>query len=368
MKKMGFGLMRLPLAETGNQTAVDFDQVCRMADMFMARGYNYFDTAATYHGRNSEIAFRKAVAERYPRESFVITDKLSFWIVKKEEDFRPFFSGQLERLSVDYIDNYFIHAINESTYKLAEKTHAFDFLKELKESGKVKRTGISYHDNAQLLDRILTEHPEIETVQLQINYLDWEDERIQSRKCYEICVKHNKPVVVMEPVKGGALANVCDTAKEKLALADSERTPVQWALDFAAGFENVVTVLSGASSIEQMEQNIRTFEKGKKLSAEQLDTLAEVAQIVRMDTAVPCTSCRYCEKDCPKNIPIADYFGIYNGIRNTTMNSTMLYYQSLSANKGKASDCIDCGLCEKSCPQHLEVRKHLKDVAKVFDK
>lgn len=205
-------------------------------------------------------------------------------------------------------------------------------------------------------------------VQLQINYPDWEDERIQSRKCYEICVKHNKPVVVMEPVKGGALANVCGRAKDKLAAADTDRTPVQWALDFAAGLDNVVIVLSGASSAEQMKQNIETFDKGSSLSPEQLDTLAEVTQIVRMDTAIPCTSCRYCEKDCPMNIPISDYFGIYNGIRNTTMNSTMVYYQSLSSNKGKASDCIGCGLCERSCPQHLEVRKHLQDVANQFEK
>jgi len=336
-------------------------------DMFIQQGYSYFDTAAGYHDTFSETAFRKAVSERYHRDKYIIADKLSFWEVKKEEEMQPFFEERLEKLGVDYIDVYLLHGINTAFYELAEKIHAFDFVIKLKEQSRVGKIGMSFHGSAQMLEKILIKYPQLEVVQLQLNYLDWEDSIIQSRLCYETCVKYNKEIYVMEPVKGGSLVRLPEKAAELLATADKDKTPAQWALEFVAGLEHVSIVLSGMSSAEQMKENLRTFKNISKLSAKQLETLAKVADIIRRDTEIACTACRYCMKECPKQIPIADYFTLYNSIRKTPWNSTALYYQALSENKGKACDCIECGLCEQSCPQHIEIRNCLKAVSKVFD-
>jgi len=367
MKKLGFGLMRLPLTNADDITTIDYEQVCKMADMFIENGYNYFDTAAGYHDTYSEAAFRKAVSERYLRDKYIIADKLSFWEVKKEEEMQPFFEERLEKLGVDYIDVYLLHGINTAFYELAEKIHAFEFVTKLKEQNRVGKIGLSFHGSAKMLDGILTKYPQLEAVQLQINYLDWEDSIIQSRQCYDVCVKHNKEIYVMEPVKGGSLVRIPEEARELLAAESPDKTPAQWALEFAAGLDSVRIVLSGMNSIEQMKENIQTFEKAEKLSEKQKSVLSEVAEIIRKDTEIACTGCRYCMKECPKQIPIAEYFALYNSIRKTPWNSTALYYEAISERKGKASDCIECGLCEKSCPQHLDIRKHLKSVAKEFD-
>lgn len=367
MKKLGFGLMRLPLKNEDDITSVDYEQVCEMADLFIGRGYDYFDTAAGYHDTFSEDAFRKAVSERYTRDKYTIADKLSFWEVKKEEEMWPFFEERLQKLGVEYIDVYLLHGINTAFYELAEKIHAFDFVINLKKENRVKKIGMSFHGSAQMLDKILTRYPELEVVQLQLNYLDWNDDIIQSRQCYEVCVKHNKEIYVMEPIKGGSLVRIPQKAEELLKETAPCKTLAQWALEFVAGLENVKIVLSGMSSTLQMKENICTFENLQPLSAKELDTLAAVADIIHNDTEIACTGCRYCMKECPKAIPIAEYFALYNSIRKTPWNSTALYYQVLAENKGKASDCIGCGLCEKSCPQHLDIREYLKTAAKEFE-
>ena len=242
MKKLAFGLMRLPQLDENDATSVDIERVKGMVDTFMEQGFCYFDTAAPYHGKHSEIAFREAVVKRYPRESYIVADKLSLGMIEKAEDMPAFFDGQMERTGLEYIDIYLLHALGKSSYEKAQNFKAFEFAAQKKAEGKVKHVGFSFHDNAEVLDQILTEHPEVEYVQLQLNYLDWEDENVQSRKCYEVAVKHGKKVLVMEPVKGGALAKVSPQVEELLKGYNPSASPASWAVRFAASLEQVVMV------------------------------------------------------------------------------------------------------------------------------
>lgn len=366
MKKLGFGLMRLPQLNPDRYEEVDIETTIKMADSFMENGFTYFDTAAPYHRGNSETAFREAVVKRYPRSSYTITDKLSLFMIQKKEEMQGFFDGQLERLGLDYIDYYWLHGLGEPTYRKAEEFQAFQFIQDLKAQGKVKHIGLSFHDKAALLDEILTNHPEMEYVQIQLNYLDWEDGAVESRKCYETAVKHHKPVIVMEPIKGGSLVNIPDEAKKLFTDIRPDLSIASWAVRFAATPDNVMMVLSGMSDEAQMEDNISYMKKFQPLNQKEQDAVMKAAEIIKNSIAIPCTACRYCIDDCPKKIAIPDYFSIYNNLKRFGAKQNMVagtYYGNLTQSHGKASDCLKCGKCEQRCPQHLPIRKYLADVA-----
>ncbi len=359
MKKLGFGCMRLPMA--GEE--VDYAEFTKMADSYMKEGFNYFDTARLYIKGKSELAIRSCVANRYPRESFVLTDKLSFSCFNKEEEIRPLFFDQLNSTGVEYFDYYLMHALSFERYRKFKECNAFKVAEELKKEGRIKHIGISFHDTAEVLDIILTEQPSVEIVQLQINYLDWEDPNIQSRKCYEVARKHGKPVLVMEPVRGGELANLPEDAKAHLdALGGG--SPASYAIRFAASLDGVHMVLSGMSNQEQMLDNLSYMKDFVPLDKRERDAVECVASVLRSKKLIQCTSCRYCIDGCPKNIPIPDLFACMN--LHQTEGGGEKAYQLHTEKGGKAGDCIKCGLCEKTCPQHLNIRELLVDVKYTF--
>jgi len=369
-KRLAFGMMRLPLLNEKDATSIDIPQVKNMADAFLEQGFTYFDTAAPYHGKHSEIAFREAVAKHQPRESYTVTDKLTLSMIDKAEDMQAFFDEQMERLGVDYLDIYLIHALGKDSYAKAQAFKAFEFATEKKAQGKVKHVGFSFHDTPEVLETILTEHPEVEYVQLQINYLDWEDEGVQARKCYEVAVKHGKKVLVMEPVKGGALAKVSPEVEKLLKSYTPDASPASWAIRFAASLEHVVMVLSGMSNEEQMADNLSYMKEFVPLNKEELEILEKAADLIRNDIAIPCTGCAYCVDDCPMQVAIPDYFEVYNNLKRfqgTSEAWERQVYSNKSKGRGKASDCIACGKCEEHCPQHLNIREYLKDVARIFE-
>jgi len=366
VKKLGFGLMRLPQLNPDSYETVDVETTIKMVDSFMENGFTYFDTAAPYHRGNSETAFREAVVKRYPRSSYTITDKLSLFMIQKKEEMQDFFDGQLERLGLDYIDYYWLHGLGEPTYRKAEEFQAFQFVQELKAQGRVKHIGLSFHDKAALLDEILTSHPEMEYVQIQLNYLDWEDGAVEARKCYETAVKHHKPVIVMEPIKGGSLASIPDEAKKLFTDIHPELSVASWAIRFAATPDNVMMVLSGMSNEEQMADNISYMKNFQPLNQSEQEAVAKAAEIIKNSIAIPCTACRYCIDECPKKIAIPDYFSIYNNLKRFGAQQNMVartYYGNLTQNHGKASECLKCGKCEQRCPQHLTIRAYLDEVA-----
>lgn len=372
-KKLGFGLMRLPLTDPADTTKIDVERVCRMVDRYLEAGFNYFDTAVPYHGGgHSEIAFRECVAKRFPRDAYTITDKLSFFIVKKSEDLEDFFTGQLERCGVEYFDYYLFHAMNRERMELAERIGAFGFVERKRSEGRIRHVGFSFHDTADVLEEFLTRHPEMEYVQLQLNYADWEDPEVQSGKCYEVCQRFKKPVIVMEPVKGGLLAHVPEEAENLLKKADPNGSVASWAIRYAASLENVVMVLSGMSNEEQMEDNISFMQDFRVLSEEERGRIRRAAAIIKEKEKIACTACRYCVDDCPQKIAIPDYFKLVNRIsmfgEGQIPAARKAYAQQAeSAGSGKASDCIKCGLCEEHCPQHLPVRKYLEDVTAILE-
>lgn len=371
MKKLGFGLMRLPLLDPDDNTSIDIKTVGKMADAFMAGGFTYFDTAAPYHRGMSEVAFREAVVKRYPRAAYTITDKLSLFMIHDKTEFPAFFAGQLERLGVDYVDYYWLHGLGGPSYRQAEEMDAFGFVQKLKADGKVKHIGLSYHDKAALLDEILTRHPEMEYVQLQLNYLDWEDATVEAHKCYEVAVKHHKPVIVMEPIKGGCLANVPESVEKLYRSYAPDMSAASWAIRFAASPSNVMMVLSGMSNEEQMADNISYMRDLQPMNGAELALVRRAADEIRASIAIPCTACRYCVDDCPMKIAIPDCFAIYNNLKQFGARQGIVattYYGNLIQTHGKASACLKCGKCEKHCPQHLPIRKYLEDVAAALER
>lgn len=370
MKKLAFGLMRLPLSDENDVTSIDIERVKKMADTFIAEGFTYFDTAAPYHNKNSEVAFREAVVKRYPRNAYTVTDKLSLFMIDQAEDMQAFFDAQLERLGVDYMDIYLIHALGKESYAKAQQFHAFEFAMQKKLEGKVRHVGFSFHDTADVLEQILTDHPEVEYVQLQINYLDWEDEHVQARQCYETAVKHGKKVLVMEPVKGGALAVVAPEVEKMMKDYAPDRSPASWAIRFCASLDQVEMVLSGMSTEEQIADNTSYMKDEITLNEEEQAIIQKAAEMIRNDIAIACTGCSYCTQDCPKQIAIPEYFKIYNHFKQfqeTSKKQDKQAYQKKASERGKASDCIECGLCEAHCPQHLQIRSLLKEVADALE-
>ena len=370
MRKLGFGLMRLPLLDQNDEGSIDIEKVKKMADAFLGAGFTYFDTAACYHDGHSETAFRAAVAQRYPRNAYTITDKLTMFMLEKEEEMPEFFAGQLERLGVEYMDYYWLHGMESNSYPKAEAFHAFEFVRKLKEEGKVKHIGFSFHGDAKLLEEILTRHPEMEYVQLQLNYLDWEDEHVQSRLCYETSARYGKPVIVMEPVKGGALASIPEEAGKLLHSFHPDQSAASWAVRFAASPEDVMVVLSGMSTEAQMEDNISYMKDFHAITLEEEAVICQVREIIQKSIAIPCTGCRYCTDGCPEHIAIPDYFSFYNDLKRfgpSQMRNIRRRFRQLAEKNGKPSDCIKCGRCEERCPQHLTIRKYLEDAVAALE-
>ena len=306
-KNFGFGCMRLPM----NGEEVDQQEFIKMIDTFLDAGFNYFDTARGYLQGKSETAIRECLVKRHPRESFILTDKLTDPYFEKEEDIRPFFESQLEACGVTYFDFYLMHAQNAENYKKFQKCHAYETAQKLKEEGKIRHVGISFHDTAEVLDQILTDHPELEAVQLQFNYADYLDKEVQSKACYDVCEKHGKPVIVMEPVKGGKLIRLPKKAQD-IFDALQGGTNASYAIRFAAGFDNIMMVLSGMSNMEQMNDNISFMKDFHPLTRKEQDAVKNVAEIFHAQKMISCTTCRYCTDGCPKQIPIPDIFNCVN--------------------------------------------------------
>lgn len=361
-KKLAFGCMRLPMKDG----RVDEPQFCQMVDRFIGEGFNYFDTAHGYLDGQSETAIHACLTSRYPREAYLLTDKLTDIYFKTQEDIRPFFENQLKWCGVEYFDFYLMHTQNAGNYEQFKRCKAYETAFALKAEGKIRHVGISFHDTAEVLEQILTDHPEIEVVQIQFNYLDYDDPAVQGRKVYEVCRKHNKPVLVMEPVKGGNLVNLPDDAKNVLNDLNGG-SPASYAIRFAAGFEGMLCVLSGMSSIEQLEDNISYMNDFKPLNKAELSAVHKVVDILHSKNLIACTACRYCVAGCPQKISIPDLFSCMNTKEITHDWNPDLYYGIYTEQGGKASSCIGCGKCEKICPQHLPIRKLLQDVAKTFE-
>lgn len=359
-----FGCMRLP--EINGE--IDYDKFCEMVDAFIDGGFNYFDTAHGYHEGLSEPAIRDCIAKRYDRSRFILTDKLTDPYFHKESDIRPLFEKQLKLCGVDYFDFYLMHAQNAELFEYFKKHRAYETAFDLKKEGKIRHVGISFHDKAAVLEQILDEYPEIEVVQIQLNYVDWESESVEGRKVYEVCEKYNKPVLVMEPVKGGSLVNLPKKAK-KIFDDLHGGSYASYALRYAADFPNVCAVLSGMSNIEQMRDNLSFMDECKPLSDVEREAIEKVCAIFNEQSLIPCTACRYCTEGCPQHILIPDLFNCMNQKKAFEDWNQDFYYETvLTTQNGKASDCIGCGKCEKACPQHLEIRKLLVEVAKEFER
>lgn len=402
-RRLALGCMRLPL-KSKDESDIDFELCNQMVDKFMEAGFNYFDTARVYHGGMSERMIKQCIADRYPRDSFVLTNKLSDSCFETEEDIRPLFEDQLKVCGVPYFDFYLMHALHRETYGKYQETHAFEIAQELKAEGKIKHVGFSFHDDAEFLEEILNDHPEIEIVQIQFNYMDMDSQSVQSAKLYELCEKYGKPILVMEPVRGGSLATlpaaaqaVLDELWEKECAEEdkdgAEEAPTieeaaaeeptdeddaecdgdkpsaaSYALRFAASFPQIAMVLSGMGNMEMIEDNISTFTDFCPIDEDELEALEKVKSIMQNQNLIQCTACHYCTDGCPQHIRIPDLFSDYNSGKLYKGWNSHFYYEIHTGDAGKASDCIQCGKCEKICPQKLPIRKLLKRVALVFDR
>ena len=365
-KKLGFGCMRLPVTD-GSTENINDAAFCEMIDSYIEQGFKYFDTAYPYHNGRSEEAVGRCLVQRYARDRFFLASKMPVWLVKEYADYGKYFEEQLKKCQVEYFDFYLLHAMNKDRVKEAENLGGFQFVQSMKAEGKIRHIGFSFHDKADVLDEILTNHPEMEFVQLQINYYDWESENVQSRKCYEVAKKYGVPVIVMEPVKGGTLANMTGRPAEILRELSPEASFASYAIRYAASLENVVLVLSGMSDEQQLIDNTAYMREFTPLDERERATIARVVEELAAMPTIACTKCRYCVEGCPKKIPIPDVFEDYNmtvqfGINDTNRGS----YRRHTADGGSADVCIRCGKCEGQCPQHLPIRDLLVKVAETF--
>lgn len=370
-KKLGFGLMRLPSLDPDDAGKIDIELTNKMVDAFLERGFTYFDTAWMYCNFKSEDTVKEVLVKRHPRDSFTLTTKLHSGFIKTPEDRDKIFNAQLEKTGAEYFDYYWLHDINSHSLEVYNRLDCFTWLMEKKRQGIVKHIGFSFHDNAELLDKVLTEHPEMEYVQLQLNYLDWESNAIQSHKCYDVATKHGKPVIVMEPVKGGTLASVPADAEAAFKAYAPDASVPSWAIRFAASLPNVYMVLSGMSNLEQVMDNTGFMAELKPMNDEELRLVAAAADAINRSIEIPCTGCEYCMPGCPQQIAIPKYFSLYNAEKQEAASkgwtSQGEYYDNLTKSHGKASECIECRQCEGVCPQHLPIVDYLKKVADCFE-
>ena len=352
-KNFGFGMMRLPMI--GEE--VDLEQTCKMVDAFLEADFNYFDTAHPYIQGKSEEAVKACISDRYPREKFILANKLSN-VFEQESEIRGLIDLMLEKCGVEYFDFFLMHAMNATRFEKFQNAHAFEIALEYKAAGKLRHVGLSFHDTAEVLDQILTAWPEVEFVQLQFNYLDYEDPRVQSRLCYEVCEKHGKPVMVMEPVRGGALVNL---PQEALGLLPNG-SPASYALRYAAGFPQIAMVLSGMSDEAQMADNLATMGNFKPLTDAEQEAVVKVRTIYQSQHKIPCTACGYCVDGCPAGIPIPDIFALLN----KKLAKEEFDANAYGAIENNADCCVGCGACESACPQKLEIRHLLKEAHKAL--
>jgi len=361
--------MRLPLVNPDDPASIDIEKFKLMADKYLESGFTYFDTAYPYHGGASETALREAVVKRHPRESFTVTSKMPVWAIKEPDDLERIFNEQLEKCGLDYFDYYWLHALNHERVEAMERMDGWGFIARKKAEGRIRHIGFSYHDDSALLAQILDKHPEAEYVQLQINYLDWDSPAIEAQTCYDLCVKHGKPVIVMEPVKGGSLARVPQDVERLFKGYNPDASPASWAIRYCASLPGVMTVLSGMSNMEQLDDNMSYMQDFQPLNDEEQDIIARAKNIISDAIAVPCTACHYCTDGCPQHIAIPEYFNLYNNVQQfpEQKGNCKLYYDLLAKNHGKASECIECGQCEAQCPQHIHIIDNLKLVAQAFE-
>lgn len=364
--KLGFGLMRLPKLESGE---IDVEQVKEMVDLFMAAGLTYFDTAYVYDGGKSEEAAKAALVDRYPRDKFTLATKLNARVATSAEDARQQLTTSLERTGAGYFDYYLLHALGKGNVGKYDEYDLWNFVKEAKEKGLVRHWGFSFHDGPELLDELLTKHPDVEFVQLQINYADWDSPSVTSRACYEVARKHNKPVVIMEPIKGGTLADPPSRVRQLLTEADPKVSPASWAVRYAASLEGILTVLSGMSNLEQMRDNLSYMTHFQPLSDGERQVIARAQEVLASIDSIPCTACRYCTDGCPMKINIPGIFGARNKqLIFEQVEQGAKDYVRVTQEGGKAGDCIGCGQCEAACPQHINIIERLKQCAEVFDR
>lgn len=366
--KFGFGCMRLPTTDENDATSIDQELFNKMVDIYMEKGFNYYDTSYAYHNGTSEIAIRKAVVERYPRESFEICDKIPTWALTSKEDNEKFVNEMLERLGIDYFDVLFIHNINTPWLKLAEKYDSFEYIKKMKEEGIAKKIGFSFHDHASLLEKVLDKYGEIiDVVQLELNYLDWEDKSIESHKCYDLCVKHDLDVYVMEPLKGGVLVNQPEKINNEFKKFNPDKSIASFALRFCASLEHVKMVLCGMNKIEDLIDNCDTFENFEIISDEEKEFLEKMTETLKENLAVPCSDCGYCIEECPEEIPIPEYFKLYNTSKNQPQsNIYRLYFDKLENEDVPARNCTYCGTCIDFCTQKIDIPEELEKVCEHF--
>lgn len=365
--KLGFGLMRLPKLEDGKTE--DIDQVCQMVDLFLEAGGTYFDTAYVYDDGLSEEAIKKALVDRYPRERYTLCTKLCAWLqCHDEESAKQQFYTSLERTGAGYFDYYLLHALQRNNYKKYDEYHIWEFAQEQKAKGLIKYWGFSFHADPDLLEELLTDHPEVDFVQLQINYADWDNPGVAARQCWEIARKHGKSITIMEPVKGGALANPIPKVQEIFKAAAPDMSFASWAIRYAASLDGIITVLSGMSNLEQMKDNLSYMKQFQPLSAAEQEVIKKAQIALTEDKSIACTACHYCTGGCPMNIPIPEIFAIRNdALANQPWDGGKRGYSIATANKGKASDCIQCGQCESACPQHLPIISLLEDCVNAME-
>ncbi len=363
---LGFGAMRLPQTDDNNPASIDMEELIRMVDYFMEQGFNYFDTSYAYHAETSEGALKKALVERYPRESYQIANKIPTWLLRDEEDNDKYVDIMLERLGIEYFDVLLIHNINKALISKAEQANSFDYIKKVKEEGKALKIGISFHEKEELLEEVFEKYGDVIDVALiQLNFMDWTDQRIQSKKIHSLCVKYGVEVQVMEPIKGGTLMNVSDDVKKQF-MDYSDKSIADWALRFAASQENVTVVLSGMSNLQQMTENCETFKNFEKITPEDHKFLMKMAHKIKNGFSIDCSFCNYCIKDCEMNIPIPDFFNLYNSEVIYHLESNVDLYHTSAKVHAPASACSECGTCVDICTQQLDIPALLKDVAKLF--